>query len=259
MNQPMFSIPRISESFIEGIAISLGWKRYLDIKEQIEGRANADFIAEGSIIELKILEEEGLEKAYRQDNLASLFCHLSKNATEVNIDFDSIPEEISHEAEKLIAKPIQKAVKKASKQIRCTREDMNLTQSKGILLIINNGYKYLTSDNFEYLVKKCALKDSSQIDFVYCVTVEYHQGEFDSFIFCITRCHFIGETKTWKYSDLIEKAIQSKFSESMSQMMKDQMNPEFWRSNLEPVSDIVFEREGVRYIRRAPHVPDSRS
>lgn len=41
-------------------------------------------------------------------------------------------------------------------------------------------------------------------------------------------------------------------------MMRDQMNPAFWETHLPPVKDIMFERKGVRYVRAAPTVPDSR-
>lgn len=254
----MFPIPRITESFMEDVVSSLGWKRYTDIRPSITGRANADFIAEGSIIELKIIEEEGLEKIERQDKIARLFQDVEKRKGEINLELETIPEDIRHCIEDLVLKPIQGVTKKTSKQIRQTREDMNLHSSKGILLIVNNGYSYLNAENFERLVRKSAIKDSTQMDFVFCVTVEYHQGDFDSFIFCTTRCHPINGEGSWNYEKRLKNSLDEKFTDAMKKMMRDQMNPTFWSTNLEPVSDILFERDGVRYIRRAPKVPDSR-
>lgn len=254
----MFPIPRMTESFIEDVVFSIGWKRYTDIGPLIAGRANADFIAGVSIIELKILEEEGLEKVERQKKIAKLFQDYKEVKGEIDLEIDTIPDGIRPDMEELVSKPIQGVVRKASKQIRHTREDMNLHSSKGILLIVNNGYSYLNADNFERLVKKSAFKDSTQIDFVFCVTVDYHQGDSDSYIFCTSQCHPIKEGGSWEYEEKLRTGIDEKFTDAMTKMMRDQINPSFWGNNLEPVSDILFERDGVRYIRRAPEVPDSR-
>ena len=120
----MFPIPRITESFVDSVARDLGWQRYLDVHTPLKGRLNADYLADGAIIELKILEEEGLEKAERQRKLAKLLSVSELNATEVDIDFENIPASIKQEVQKIVSMPIQSAVKKASKQIRHSGEDL---------------------------------------------------------------------------------------------------------------------------------------
>jgi hypothetical protein len=52
--------------------------------------------------------------------------------------------------------------------------------------------------------------------------------------------------------------FQARFNDAMGQMMSDQMNSEFWRNRLPPVTDILFEKDGVKDIRKAPEVRDSR-
>lgn len=59
----MFPIPRITESFVDSVVHDLGWQRYLDLHTPLEGRLNADYLGEGAIIELKILEEQGLRES----------------------------------------------------------------------------------------------------------------------------------------------------------------------------------------------------
>jgi len=254
----MFPIPRITESFVDLVAHDLGWQRYLDLHTPLEGRLNADYLGEGAIVELKILEEEGLEKAERQRKLAKLLSVSKSNSTEVDISFENIPASVKQEVQKLISMPIQTAVKKASKQIRHSGEDLARQTDLGVLLIVNNGYSYLNADNFERLVVQRCRNDSNRINYAFCVTVDYHQGNFDAYIFCTTRGHAIREADSWNVETALADRFQARFNDAMTQMMQDQMNPKLWKNQLAAVTDIRFESDGVRYVRKAPEVPDSR-
>ena len=154
--------------------------------------------------------------------------------------------------------PIQSAVKKAFRQIAHSTEDLGRHSDNGVLLMVNNGYSYLNAENFERLVVQRCRNDSSHIDYAFCVTVDYHQGDFDSYIFLTARCHAIRNEGTWDMADVVADRFQARFGDAMGQMMGDQMNPELWRHRLPPVTDILFEENGVKYIRKAPEVPDSR-
>lgn len=254
----MFPIPRITESFVDSVAVDLGWQRYLDVQTPLEGRLNADYLGDGAIIELKLIEEEGLEKAERQEKLAKLLSPSQGNAKEVNIAFENIPASVKREVQKIISMPIQTAVKKASRQIRQTGEDLARKTDIGVLLIVNNGYSYLDADNFERIVVQRCLNDSSRINYAFCVTVDYHQGDFDAYIFCTARGHAIRDDDSWAGETALADKVQAHFNDAMTQMMRDQMNPELWKNELPPVTDIRFESDGVRYVRKAPEVPDSR-
>ncbi len=254
----MFPIPRITESFVDSVAHDLGWQRYLDVRTPLKGRLNADYLAEGAIIELKILEEEGLEKAERQRKLAKLLSVRGSNGKEVDISFESIPASVKQEVQKIISMPIQSAVKKASKQIRHSGEDLARETDIGVLLIVNNGYSYLDADNFERLVVQRCRNDSTRINYAFCVTVDYHQGGFDAYIFCTARGHTIREDDSWDVGPALADKFQARFNDAMTEMMQDQMNPKLWSNQLAPVTDIRFESDGVHYVRRAPEVPDSR-
>jgi hypothetical protein len=254
----MFPIPRITESFVDSVAHDLGWHRYLDLHTPAPGRLNADYLGDDAIIELKILEEEGLEKAERQRKLAKLLSVSESNATELDISFESIPASVKREVQKLVSMPIQSAVKKASRQIRHSGEDLGRESDVGVLLIVNNGYSYLNADNFERLVVQRCLNDSNRINYAFCVTVEYHQGEFDAYVFCTARGHAIRNDGSWGIETKLADTFQAHFNDAMTQMMRDQMNPKLWKNQLAPVTDIRFESDGVHYVRKAPEVPDSR-
>jgi len=256
--EAMFPVPRIAESFIDSIAQDLGWRRYLDVHTPAAGRLNADYLSSDAIVELKILEEEGLEKAERQNKLAELFARIHGGSAEIDISFENVPTSIRREVESVVSGPIQTVVKKAAKQIGHTLVDLRRESDLGVLLVINNGYSYLNADNFEQLVVRRCANDSRRIDFAFCVTVDYHQGSFDAFVFCTTRCHSIHRGSNWAEEAAVVKALQSKFNDAMTEMMRDQMNPEIWARHLPPITDIRFERDGVKYVRKAPEVPDSR-
>ena len=255
----MFPVPRITESFMDAVAIDVGWHRYLDLHTLRKGRLNADYLAPGFVIELKIIEEEGVRKEQRQKKLAKLFSSAYPQNSEIDIALETSPEHIRREVEKAVSGPIQTAVKKASQQIRETSEDLSRTSDTGVLLIVNNGFSYLNADSFERLVIRRCTNDSTRIAYAFCVTVEYHQGGFDAFVFCKARCHAIQQTAPWIHQEPLLQAIYNRFDEAMSRMMSDQMNPTLWSENLEPVIDIRFESDGVHYVRKAPDVPDSRS
>jgi len=255
--ESMFPVPRITESFIDGVADQLGWKRFSAVRSVAEGEQNADYVAPSGILELKIFEEEGLDKTERQSKLAHLFESVSAGDDVVDIDLNSAPEKIRQKLESIVSKPLQTAIKKASKQIKSSALALQ-SDGVGVLIAVNNGFSYLDADNFERLVIRRCRNDSSNIDHAACVTVDYHQGDFDAFVFCTVRCHPIKEVESWSEAERFCSVVKKKFEVAMTKMMRDQMNRAFRDESLSPVTDILFERNGVRYIRKAPCVPDSR-
>ena len=253
----MFPIPKITESFIDGVIQSMGWHRYTDKYPVIEGQENADYLSQNDVLELKIFEEEGILKSNRKTKIAALFKKLSTSSNQVNIDIENIPDEIRNEFENLITQPFQTAIKKASKQMRQSAITTGNSGHK-IVIAVNNGYSYLDADNFERLFINRCKRDTKSIDYAACITVDYHQGNIDARIFCTTRIHQINTSSKWEYELDFQNAVNNKFEQAMTIMMKDQLNPELWKNRLRPVKDIHFTHDNVSYIREAPFVPDSR-
>src|SRR6266513_2388676 len=90
----MFPVPRITESFIDVVIESLGWKRYVDIRDPEAGELNADYVSRHAILELKIFEEEGLQKSERQTKIASLCKAFASVGAAVDLDLDHAPVDI---------------------------------------------------------------------------------------------------------------------------------------------------------------------
>ena len=253
----LFPIPRITESFIDRVIESLGWKRYVDIRNPEAGELNADYVSKQAVLELKIFEEEGLETPERQTRIASLYRDFASVGGVVDLDLDNTPAHLRRELEVLVSRPLQTAVKKASKQIKTSSTTLGL-DGVGVLFGVNNGYSSLDADNFERLLVRRCLNDSTNIDHAVCITVDYHQGEVDAFVFCAVRCHAVRGGSEWSEFGALQAAVVNAFSDGMTQMMRDQVNPALWGESLGPVRDIRFERNGVEYVREAPSVPDSR-
>ena len=55
----MFPVPRITESFMDGVMYEMGWCRYTDKHPVAEGQLNADYLGSDSLAELNFFEEEG--------------------------------------------------------------------------------------------------------------------------------------------------------------------------------------------------------
>ena len=94
----------------------------------------------GAVAELKIIEEEGLEKESRQNKIKKFLSDRYLLPKEVGIDIRTIPDEIKPEFRQILGGPIQTAVKKAAKQIKETKALLKKDLDLGILIAVNNGY-----------------------------------------------------------------------------------------------------------------------
>lgn len=259
MDRQHFPVPRITEEFVDKIIEFLGGRRPTFEERGCEKEPNADYFLPGAVAELKIIEEEPLEKAERQTRLAKHFADKYSLPEEVDLSFENLSEVAKADFRQLVSGPIQNAVKKAAAQIKVTKARLGLESHFGVLIAVNNGFCSLPHEEFDNLVARFAKKDTSQIDFTLTTTVEHHKGSFDTLVFCRSGGVSIHGQCCNPYRDHWAKAIGDAFTQRMGDMIADQMG---WSQRddelLLPVSDILFERDGVRFIRKTPYVSDSR-
>ena len=92
-----------------------------------------DFIIEGAVIELKILDEDGLLKSERQVKLAKLFRDEGFTAPVVVLDRKNLSEEGKRAYDRIIEGPIKNAVASARQQLKQTRTERPETErSRGL-------------------------------------------------------------------------------------------------------------------------------
>jgi hypothetical protein len=254
--QALFPVPRLSESFLDEVVRRAGGQRFTEVWTPAPGMENPDYVFPGMLAEAKILEEEGLRKVSRQLKLAKL---LESSAIDFgrNDFYDQAPPDLRRQIENLLLEPIQRAAKKAGKQLAAARALEPFMGSGTTLIAVNSGYSSLPADLFESLVLRSCKKDTSQIDCIAFLSLHYHQGRFDSYIFLRKDIVNVRGNAIWHGSDAFMTAADNCFEEAMTIMMRDQMNPALGDTHLPPVQDILFESHGVTYVREAPIVPNS--
>jgi len=259
MSRRHFPVPKITEGFVDKIIEALGGRRPTFEERGCEKVPNADYFLPGAVAELKIFEEEPLEKAERQTRLAKHFAEKYILPPEVCLNIENLSVAAKEDFRRLVGGPIQNAVKKAASQIKATKARLGLESHFGVLVAVNNGFCSLPHEEFNSLVARFARKDTSQIHFTLTATVEHHSGNFDTFVFCRSDGIAIQGQSCNPYLDPWAKAVSAQFTERMGEMMVDQLGwPGPQDEVLHPVSDVWFDRDGIRYVKRAPDVPDSR-
>lgn len=256
----IFPIPRLTESFFDKVMARTGGRR-LSIDDIDNDQNNADYLMSNAVLELKLIEEEALLKQERQDKIKQFFCdnHILPSRTgEVDLDIANLPDELKSRYTNILVGPIKGAVKKAAKQIKASKTRLNRVNDDGILLIANNGYASLEQLEFDKLVLGCAKRDTSQIDFVICTTVAHHRGDFKTYVFITSECYSVRNKKLNQKTEEIAQIIKDEFCTLMDIMMKKLTDPSLWKQSVPPVTDVFFEADGVRFVKKASEVPDSR-
>lgn len=253
--QPMFSIPRLTEEFLDECVRLTGGKRFTELVTPGLGMENPDYVLEQVLAEAKIFEEEGLEKASRQSRIAALLA--ASDLVLIEGDFyEQSSTAMRHELDDLFLEPIQRAVKKANKQVLAGKNLHQFSDFQTALIAVNSGYSSLSSEMFEALVMRACQREKVAFDFIVCISLHYHQGSYDAYVFLKTET-FTKTASEWPGALALTSAAKECFGDAMTKMMRNQLKPNA-RDHLPPVQDIRFENDGVKYVREAPFVPDSR-
>jgi hypothetical protein len=137
---------------------------------------NADYLfrKDNVIAELKCLETDILEGTNFKAKLNTLYDGWVRKGLvgqrwgTVEINTATLPNECQREVHGLIKKPIQRAIEKANKQIKETKEHLNVPNAAGLLLLANDGNYSLESGHIIEIVGKILTHLYSSIDgFVY--------------------------------------------------------------------------------------------
>lgn len=254
-----FPVPRITEGFIDKVVEAIGGRRLSPTEAAHGQNPNADYVLAGAVAELKILEQEPLKKITTQQRIAAELRKKYLLPANVDLDIKQLNDYVKADYKEIVGLPIKRAVRKAAAQIRSTKQHLNRNFDFGVLIAVNNGFNSLPHDEFDNLVLTYCSRDVAEIDFILCTTVEYHQGDFDAYVFCCSEGYTIvgGLEHPWRQSYL--DAVGQEFDARMTEMMRNQLELlSHGKDLLEPVKDIRFERDGVSFVREAPDVPDSR-
>lgn len=242
-------IKNISQADFDGIIEAAGGAR-IDLQT---AETSADYKLNEAIIELKLIEEEGFEKAPRQAKLAGLFKAQQPNRPVVVLDPERLDPAQSRDYYNIVAGPIKTQVKSAARQLEATAQRDTPPPTR-VLVIINLGYTALAADEFASVCLKCVRNDTTKIDFVVCGGIYLHSDKFDNYLLPRFDLHPVNLDRPFPSFDALLKAWHA-FEERLATSMI--MEPVPQGEGRLPVIDLMFDLEGVRYVKPAPAVPSN--
>lgn len=239
-------IRRIVESDFDSVVELSGGRRVLE-----EG--SADYILREAVLELKLVEEEGLEKTTRREKVANIFREGQPDAPIVKVIPEMLDPAGARAYYNAVAGPIKTHVKKAADQLDKTRKRENAELVR-VLVIVNNGYAALSHEEFKSICVKCAQNDTRKIDWVVCGGIYYYSDQFDSYVIAPFEGIPINIGSAFPSFELLQRDWGNFVENLVTDLIRGPGPPDTGRM---PVLDLVFEIDGVRYVKPAPGMPES--
>lgn len=245
---PTLYIKPLSESDIENIVVRAGGCRaHPDAdRRKVQG---ADFIIGNAVIELKILEEEGLEKPERQKKLAALFSAKYPGRPTVVIDKSLLSEKEGLDYDKIFEGPIKTAIATARKQLRQSKAEFD-SETK-VLWIVNNGYTSINHDELLSIVARRVRNDTREIDGAIVSGVYYYSDTFDNFFSWKIDYVPINLNCSHEFFDGLKSKWDMFVADFMTSFMKSESVEGLTKG---PMIDISFLVDGVMCVRPAPQM-----
>jgi hypothetical protein len=239
---------KLTEECLTSAFESVGIERFSE-DDSRELNLNVDYIINDTLIELKLVDEEGLGKKERRVKLANLFNSYKHPKADVCVlDPDLLNRHDFNNYKNIMRSPIKTHIKKANQQLRKSAENQNRDMSTAVF-IVNNGYGALSHDEFIEIAKSCVVNDTSAIDHLVCGGMYFHSDQFDSYILCPLDIINIKGESSLESEDEIRKAWNGLSEKIVTQLM--QVEPSVRDSKL-PVLDIEFCLENITYVKPPP-------
>jgi len=230
-----FSI--LTEKDFDEIILNAGGRRYTD-NPAIRVK-NCDYILDNAVIELKIIEEEPIEKKSKQESLAKLFSKTSDAKTIVL----NPSEDLEYEYYKILDTPIQNALKKASKQLKDSEKEANADIK--IAVIMNNGLTMTSHEEFKKLAIERTKNNTSGIDILIVCGIYYFSDKFDMNVMT----YFDDILIQGNSNDTIIEKLKNSWNIKIKKYMTNQFTNLTIKRAKEPIQDLFFEYEGIRYVK----------
>ena len=244
---PEYRIHPLTEAVINGIVEAAGGQRAHPDHDRRSER-NADYIIGRSVVELKILEDEGLSKKERQRRLADLFVPLDPERPVVVLDRERLDEAGRRAYDRAFENTFKSAVASARKQLRQSRTEHPNTD-RSILMIVNNANTALDHDEIVALVGRRARNDTQEIDGVVVAGCYQHGDGFESvFLWPMTYVPVAVDRPFREYEELRE-AFNGYATRVMTAAITERPGPEMTKG---AVLDTFFDLNGKRFVKPAP-------
>jgi hypothetical protein len=242
-------IGRLSEADFDEIISRAGGSRFA-ADHFVEGNPNADYVMGDAVVELKLVEEEGFQKADRQHKLAQLFCQERPARPTVVIDPAGLQPRQQQQYYNIMSGPLKTHVKKAARQLEATAAVVQGQPSR-VLLLVNNGYSALDKDEFSSIALKCVRNDTAKIDALITAGAYYYSDSFDMFTFFPFDLHPINLNRRFESFGSLRTAWTA-FAERFMTGLIRRTDPR--PRNRLPVVDLSFKIDAVRFVKPTPNM-----
>jgi len=232
--------PRIDEQFVDRVIQDAGGRRLTTEEKANERIRNADYLLGNHVVELKDVQEEGLEKPERQAKLARLFLEYS-DLDETLIDPSILSDEDLLRYADIVSEPLKSQIKSAGQQIKSTKSHLANEELKGGIILLNSGYFTLPAEVFHDQARRYAQKDSTHIDFVVTLTAGFATDGFNSWL----NFQFLPSVSSSPIEKLLGDAANSNVGRFMNAWARKSFEPPDIAA---PVpAPITFVQDGKRF------------
>jgi len=247
--RPWLRIARITEADFDRLVTAAGGRRSANATGQT--KPSADYELGNALLELKLIEEEGLQgpqKADRQRKVAELFRGIHPDDPVIVLDPADLDAERRRRYFNLLGGPIQTAVRKAARQLEGSRAERRDDPVR-VLILVNNGYAALSHDDFVQIVLKSVRNDTRCVDSVVIGGVYYYTDEFDSYALFPFEEHAIDVGRRFRSFEVLRDRWGEFADEVMNEALRGVAPHRFQKM---PVSDISFDVNSVTFVKPAP-------
>jgi hypothetical protein len=237
----------LSEPDFDAIMAAAGGKP-AHLNTDRRDRQGADYRLNEAIIELKMLDEEGLSKPTRQAKLATLFRNNESDRPVIVLDRNRLSAAAQHEYDRILEGPIKSIVHKAKEQLKQPRAEIP-NAACSVLVVVNNCYTALDHESLCLLVARRVRQDTTAVDGV-IVAGCYFYGDGSDYRF-LTPFEYlpINLANPFPSFDQLQKAWSDWSEQFATAIVLGKLQGDL---NKGPLIDKQFEYDGVTFILPAP-------
>lgn len=237
----------LTEAVLDGVVKRAGGARAHPDQDRRTKRG-ADYVIGGTVIELKILDDEGLTKAERQQKLAKLFTSQEPGRPVYVLDPARLDAPARREYDQAMASRLQRAVKKAKAQLTQSRLEHPST-SRSIIMIVNNGNASLDHQELLELATRRVRNNTSEVDgLIVAGAYLYGDGIEAAGLWPFEYVPIRLDADFPEYDALLE-AFQALAEKAMTDAIIHGPSPGMTKG---PVIDVQFEVDGICFVRPTP-------
>lgn len=163
------------------------------------------------------------------------------------LDPDLLDEPGRRKYRTIAAEPVKRLIPHAKAQLAQTRSEFPETTGS-VLWVFNNGYTALDHDTLEALVANRVRQDTSSIDGVIVSGCYYHSDGFDSVF--LWPCTYVPIRLQHSCPEF--ERLREEFQGLANNYMTQIWQREHPKADKFEVRDLVFDIDGIRYVRPAP-------